>query len=100
MFAHWWELAIVLILALVFFGPKRLPEIGSAMGKGIKEFRKATTEIEEKVNGKDPEPSQIPTTVQSVAAQPTSPAPATTPPPAAQPAEAHGSSQPKDGGEA
>ena len=42
MFAHWWELALILILALVFFGPKRLPEIGGAMGKGIREFRKAT----------------------------------------------------------
>ncbi len=64
MFAHWWELAIVLILALVFFGPKRLPEIGSAMGKGIKEFRKATTELEDKVNGSDSQPSQIPTQAQ------------------------------------
>jgi sec-independent protein translocase protein TatA len=38
---HIWELAIVLLLALVVFGPKRLPEIGGAMGKSIKEFRKS-----------------------------------------------------------
>ena len=62
MFAHWWELGLILILALVFFGPKRLPEIGSSMGKGIREFRKATTELEEKVSGDDQKPSQIPPT--------------------------------------
>jgi len=60
-FAHWWELALVLILALVFFGPKRLPEIGGAMGKGIREFRKATTEIEDKVNRDDNAPSHVST---------------------------------------
>lgn len=42
---HPTELIIVLILALVIFGPKRLPEIGSAMGKGLREFRKATSEM-------------------------------------------------------
>jgi sec-independent protein translocase protein TatA len=33
------EIVIVLILALVVFGPKRLPELGQSMGKGIREFR-------------------------------------------------------------
>jgi sec-independent protein translocase protein TatA len=33
------ELAIVLIIALVIFGPKRLPELGRSVGKGIREFR-------------------------------------------------------------
>jgi sec-independent protein translocase protein TatA len=33
------ELAIVLIIALVVFGPKRLPELGRSLGKGIREFR-------------------------------------------------------------
>lgn len=63
MFAHWWELAIILMLALVFFGPKRLPEIGGAMGKGIREFRKATTDVEDSVVGKESAatPDQIPT---------------------------------------
>lgn len=44
---HIWELVIVLALALVVFGPKRLPEIGGAMGKGIREFRKGTSELAE-----------------------------------------------------
>ena len=37
------ELAIVLIIALVIFGPKRLPELGRSMGKGIREFRSSVS---------------------------------------------------------
>jgi sec-independent protein translocase protein TatA len=33
------ELAIVLIIALVVFGPKRLPELGKSLGRGIREFK-------------------------------------------------------------
>ena len=33
------EIAIVLIIVLVIFGPKRLPELGRSMGRGIREFR-------------------------------------------------------------
>ncbi|MBW8060058.1 MAG: twin-arginine translocase TatA/TatE family subunit [Solirubrobacterales bacterium] len=37
------ELAIVLIIALVVFGPKRLPELGRSLGRGIREFRGSVT---------------------------------------------------------
>jgi len=40
---HLPELVIILVAALVIFGPKRLPDIGSSLGKTIKEFRKSTT---------------------------------------------------------
>ena len=36
---HWQELIVILLIVLVLFGPKRLPEIGSSLGKGIRGFR-------------------------------------------------------------
>jgi sec-independent protein translocase protein TatA len=35
------ELVVILVVALLVFGPGKLPEIGSALGKGIRDFRKA-----------------------------------------------------------
>lgn len=45
------ELAIVLIIALIVFGPKRLPELGRSLGKGIREFRGS-------ISGESHEPAQ------------------------------------------
>ncbi|MGI8609917.1 MAG: Sec-independent protein translocase subunit TatA/TatB [Candidatus Dormibacteria bacterium] len=42
---HWYVIPILLIIALIVFGPKRLPELGEGLGKAIKEFRKATSEM-------------------------------------------------------
>lgn len=36
---HWQELVIILVIALIIFGPRRLPEVGRSLGSGIKEFR-------------------------------------------------------------
>ena len=41
------ELIIVLVIALLVIGPRRLPEMGNAVGKTIREFRKASTDITE-----------------------------------------------------
>jgi sec-independent protein translocase protein TatA len=41
------ELLLVLILALLVLGPGKLPEVGSALGRTIREFRKASTDVEE-----------------------------------------------------
>lgn len=40
------DIAVIVLVVLFVFGPKKLPEIGSAIGKGIKGFRKATEEGE------------------------------------------------------
>ena len=37
------EIAIVLIIVLIIFGPKRLPELGQSMGRGIREFKNSVT---------------------------------------------------------
>jgi len=39
------ELILILIIALIVFGPGKLPELGGAIGRGIREFRKATQEL-------------------------------------------------------
>jgi sec-independent protein translocase protein TatA len=40
------DIAVIVLVVLFVFGPKKLPEIGSAIGKGIKGFKKATEEGE------------------------------------------------------
>ena len=44
------ELIIILIIILIIFGAGKLPEIGSGIGKGIKNFKKATTEKPEEIS--------------------------------------------------
>jgi sec-independent protein translocase protein TatA len=44
-----WEIAIVLVLALVIFGPRKLPELGSSLGKSIRGFRKGLKEGQDEV---------------------------------------------------
>src|SRR5262249_53703110 len=39
------EMLIIFVVALLVFGPKKLPELGKSLGKGIREFRKATDEL-------------------------------------------------------
>lgn len=43
------ELVIILIIALVIFGPRKLPEVGAAFGKALREFKKGTQEIKDEV---------------------------------------------------
>jgi sec-independent protein translocase protein TatA len=38
-----WELAILLVVVLLVFGPKRLPEMGKSLGKGMREFKDSIT---------------------------------------------------------
>jgi TatA/E family protein of Tat protein translocase len=44
------ELLFILVLALLIFGPRRLPEIGRTLGKGMAEFRRASNELKRTVN--------------------------------------------------
>lgn len=46
------ELIVILVIALVVFGPKKLPEVGKALGTSIKEFKRATKEIAKEVDEK------------------------------------------------
>jgi len=50
------ELLLILFVILIFFGPKKIPEIGQSIGKGIREFRKSIREVQENldIDPKDP----------------------------------------------
>jgi sec-independent protein translocase protein TatA len=43
------EIMIILVVVLLVFGAKRLPEIGASMGKGIREFKRSFTEVSDQV---------------------------------------------------
>ena len=43
------EILLILLIALLLFGAKRLPEIGRGLGKGIREFKKASRDISDKI---------------------------------------------------
>jgi sec-independent protein translocase protein TatA len=48
-----WEILLVLAVALIVFGPAKLPELGRSIGNGLKEFRKATRELKDSVSLED-----------------------------------------------
>lgn len=56
---HLPELIIVLVVALLVFGPKKLPEMGSAIGKSIKEFRKGMNELSRPAEPETPKKSEL-----------------------------------------
>ncbi|HMJ00608.1 MAG TPA: twin-arginine translocase TatA/TatE family subunit [Gaiellaceae bacterium] len=48
-----WEILIVLLVVLLIFGPKRLPEMGRSLGKGMREFK-------DSISGKDDDHTELP----------------------------------------
>jgi sec-independent protein translocase protein TatA len=44
------ELVIILVIALLVLGPGKLPDVGAALGKSIREFRKASSDVQDAVN--------------------------------------------------
>ncbi|THF87768.1 twin-arginine translocase TatA/TatE family subunit [Deinococcus sp. KSM4-11] len=60
------ELIVILIVALVVFGPRKLPELGKSLGAGLREFRKVTSGVTEEFKTTVAAPSIAP--VQAVPA--------------------------------
>jgi len=54
------EMILIFLVVLLLFGAKRLPEIGSALGKGIREFKSSVREIEHELKAPD-KPNHRPT---------------------------------------
>lgn len=69
------ELIILLVIALVVLGPGKLPEVGSALGRSIREFRKAATDVKE-ATSIEPVKATAPVAVPAQAAPVAAPAPA------------------------
>jgi sec-independent protein translocase protein TatA len=51
------EILLLMVIFLLVFGAKRLPEIGSAMGKGIREFKKSMREVTDEIDRPPPPPA-------------------------------------------
>ncbi|MBI4538336.1 MAG: twin-arginine translocase TatA/TatE family subunit [Gemmatimonadetes bacterium] len=64
-----WEILLILFVVLLFFGAKRLPEIGGALGKGIREFKRSMREIESELQAPVDEPRRSVTSGSSGAPQ-------------------------------
>ena len=51
-----WEILLILLVLLIFFGARKIPELARGLGKGIREFKDATKEIKDEIEEgvKDP----------------------------------------------
>ena len=66
------ELVIILVIALLILGPGKLPEVGSALGNSIREFRKASSDVQEAVKV-NVDTAPLPNTLSAAAAPNTTP---------------------------
>lgn len=74
------EILVIAIVALIFIGPKKLPELAKNLGKGLREFQKAKDELMSQVNEVDPKEKvqwDPPENITGVASQTTGPMPST-----------------------
>ncbi len=44
-----WEIIIILVIVLLFFGPRRLPELAKSIGQSVREFRKGIRDMKEDI---------------------------------------------------
>ena len=54
-----WEILLIMVVVLLLFGAKRLPEVGSSIGKGIREFKRSISDTQDAIIGPD-ERSNLP----------------------------------------
>ena len=83
------ELILILVVGLIVFGPGKLPEMGRSLGKGIREFRKASNALTAAINAPEPPPAPpAAAPAAQPAAQATAETPAAAPMPTATPTAA------------
>jgi sec-independent protein translocase protein TatA len=54
----------ILAIVLIIFGPGKLPQLGGALGRGIREFRNSTKEVQDSISGDDTTTKSVETTTQ------------------------------------
>ena len=79
------EILIILVLALILLGPKKLPDVAKQLGKGMREFRKATDDLKGQFE-REVYADEVKRTQPHVVAPPTGAAPVQAPPPGPAPA--------------
>lgn len=71
--AHWPYIIILLVIVLIIWGPGKLPDLGAGMGRAIREFRKAASEVHEHVvttaSAEPSRPAETPTAASPAAAE-------------------------------
>jgi TatA/E family protein of Tat protein translocase len=77
------HLVLILLIALIVVGPGKLPDVGAALGKSIREFRKAATDVQEATSLSPAPPAPVPAAAAPAAVAPAPVAPAATALPAA-----------------
>ncbi len=54
------EIMLILVVVLLLFGAKRLPEVGASIGKGIREFKRSLTETQDAIMGSEEQQRNLP----------------------------------------
>jgi sec-independent protein translocase protein TatA len=83
------EIAVVLIIVLIIFGPKRLPELGKSVGHGIREFKNSISGDSDDKDSPEEKQRELQASQQAQASQPEPPTP--------QPAAAESPAEPVEG---
>ena len=55
-----WEILLIMVVVLLLFGAKRLPEVGSSIGKGIREFKRSISDTQDAIMSSDEQRSTLP----------------------------------------
>ena len=66
------EIMVILLVVLLLFGAKRLPEVGSSIGKGIREFKRSISDTQDAIMNTDEQRTNLPPRQTDVPQQPNS----------------------------
>lgn len=92
-----WEILFILVIALIIFGPRKLPQLGRSLGESLAQFRRASEDFkrsweqeitleEKRLSSATPAPSPPAPAATAAAAAPSPPAPSDVPAPVSEPA--------------